>query len=51
VPAPAADLLDVASTLSYWLPLGAMKTTGMPLVMSAMGPCFISAAGMPSAWM
>ena len=29
----------------------ATTTTGMPSSMRAMGPCFISAAGMPSAWM
>jgi manganese/iron transport system ATP-binding protein/manganese/zinc/iron transport system ATP- binding protein len=28
---------------------GATKTTGMPSWMRAMGPCFISAAGRPSA--
>ncbi len=38
-------------TLSYWLPRVAMKTQGIPSSMRAMGPCFISAAGMPSAWM
>ena len=30
---------------------GAMNTTGIFSSMSAIGPCFISAAGYPSAWM
>jgi hypothetical protein len=38
-------------TLSYWVAAVAMNTTGMPSSISAIGPCFISAAGMPSAWM
>ena len=38
-------------TLSYCTPCVATNTTGMPSLISAIGPCFISAAGMPSAWM
>ena len=32
-------------------PVVQMKTTGMLASISAIGPCFISAAGYPSAWM
>ena len=40
------------TTLSYMvLLLGATTTTGISWSMRAMGPCFISAAGYPSAWM
>ena len=39
------------TTFSYWLFRVAMNTTGMPSSISAIGPCFISAAGIPSAWM
>ena len=31
--------------------MGLMNTTGMPSSIRAIGPCFISAAGIPSAWM
>ena len=39
------------STFSYWLLRVATKTQGMPSSIRAIGPCFISALGMPSAWM
>ncbi|MBA7587432.1 hypothetical protein ES708_29461 [subsurface metagenome] len=38
-------------TFSYWRPRFARNTTGISSVMSAIGPCFISAADSPSAWM
>ena len=38
-------------TLSYCTPLVATNTTGIPSLIRAIGPCFISAAGIPSAWM
>ena len=45
----------ISSTLllifSYVAPRGTMATTGMRASMRAMGPCFISPAGYPSAWM
>jgi hypothetical protein len=49
--AAGPDFLHVADHLVVLAPLGATNTQGMPSWISAMGPCFISAAGMPSAWM
>jgi hypothetical protein len=34
-------------TFSYCTPRVATKTTGIPSLISAIGPCFISAAGIP----
>ena len=42
---------SILQEVLYWLPFVATNTTGMPSVIIAIGPCFISAAGMPSAWM
>ena len=48
-------LLDLAQrqmkrqTGSAWVPRVAMNTAGMPGLIKAIGPCFISAAGRPSA--
>ena len=43
----AGDDLLIFSYSWWWV---ARKTTGISLSISAIGPCFISAAGYPSAW-
>jgi len=50
-PPRARTSSTLLSAFSYWLPRGRTKTTGIPSSISAIGPCFISAAGIPSAWM
>jgi len=43
--------LSVAIVFECTASRGAMNTTGMFSSIKAIGPCFISAAGYPSAWM
>ena len=43
--------IRLLTVFSYRRSRGASTTTGMSLSISAMGPCFISPAAYPSAWM
>ncbi len=50
-PLAGADLLDVAQRLGVQGAAGATNTQGVSRSTRAIGPCFISAVGYPSAWM
>ena len=48
---PRAFTSSMFDTIFWCTPsFGAMNTTGIASSISAIGPCFISAAGYPSAW-
>ena len=50
-PSRAFTSLMLFTTLSYRLSRGAKARVAIPWSIKAMGPCFISPAGSPSAWM